>query len=142
PILRAHLRRVRNAVRFTNLEVLSSVVGRSRPWRRYVAPLVFLLALASLCVGMARPRVSKLVASQEATLILVVDVSGSMHATDVKPSRLAAAQHAVHIFLQHAPKQLRVALISFASEPTVDVPPTTDHDLVRQGVDTLGDYVG
>jgi Ca-activated chloride channel family protein len=99
---------------------------------------VFLLALAALCVGVARPQVTKLVASQQATVILVVDISGSMQATDVKPSRLGAAQRAVKVFLDHAPKGLRVALIAFAGEVVVAAPPTTDHDLVRQADDSLG----
>jgi Ca-activated chloride channel family protein len=130
-------RRARYAVAFTNLDVLAGVAGRSRPWRRYVAAAVFLLALAALCVAVARPQVTKLVPSQQATVILVVDVSGSMQARDVKPSRLGAAQHAVKVFLDHAPKKLRVALIAFAGEVDVATPPTTDHDLVRQADDSL-----
>lgn len=134
-------RRARYAVTFTNIDVLAAVVGRSRRWRRYAAPVVFLLALAALCVGMARPKVSKLVPSQQATVILVVDVSGSMQATDVSPSRLGAAQRAVKIFLDHAPKQLRIALIAFAGEVSVATPPTTDHNLLRQADDSLGEFL-
>jgi Ca-activated chloride channel homolog len=130
-------RRARYAVAFTNMDVLATAVGRTRPWRRWLAATVFLLALAALCVATARPQVSKLVPSQQATVILVVDVSGSMQATDVKPSRLGAAQHAVKVFLDHAPKQLRVALIAFAGEVVVGAPPTTDHGLVRQADDSL-----
>lgn len=130
-------RRARYAVAFTNLDVLAGVVDRSRPWRRYVSAAAFLLALAALCVAVARPQVSKLVPSQKATVILVVDVSGSMQATDVKPSRLGAAQRAVRIFLDHAPKNLRIALIAFAGEVDVATPPTTDHNLVRQADDSL-----
>ena len=131
-------RRAKYAVTFTNIDVLAGVVGRSRPWRRWLAAAVFLLALAALCVGMARPQVTKLVPSQQATVILVVDISGSMQAKDVKPTRLGAAQHAVKLFLDHAPKQLRVALIAFAGEVVVAAPPTTDHDLVRQADESLG----
>jgi Ca-activated chloride channel homolog len=135
--LLAQRRRARYAVTFTNMGVLASVAGRSRPWRRYVAATVFLLALAALCVAVARPQVSKLVPSQQATVILVVDVSGSMQATDVKPSRLGAAQHAVKLFLDRAPKNLRIALIAFAGEVAVASPPTDDHDLIRQADDSL-----
>jgi Ca-activated chloride channel homolog len=138
--LLAERRRARYAVRFTNLDVLAALTARSRPWRRYVAPAIFLLALAALCVGMARPRVTKLVPSQQATVILVVDVSGSMHATDVSPSRLGAAQQAVRVFLDHAPKELRVGLIAFAGEANIAAPPTTDHNLVREADDSLGYY--
>ena len=135
-------RRMRYAVRFTNLDVLAAVARSRRPWRRYVAPLVFLLAIAALCVGLARPHVSKTVASDQATVILVVDVSLSMQAKDVKPTRLAAAQQAIRNFLKHAPKGLRVGLIAFAGEPEVSAPPTKDHELVEQGLNTLGLFEG
>jgi Ca-activated chloride channel homolog len=138
----AQRRRARYAVKFTNMGVLASVVSTRRSWRRYVAPVVFLLALAALCVALARPQESKLVASQQATVILVVDVSGSMHSTDVKPTRLGAAQKAVRVFLDHAPKNLRVALIAFSGDANIAAPPTTDHNLVRQADATLGDFTG
>jgi Ca-activated chloride channel homolog len=140
--LAAQRRRMRYAVRYTNIDVLADVVASRRPWRRYVAPIVFLLALATLCVGMARPNVTRLVVTGNATVILVIDVSGSMHATDISPTRLQAAQQAVRNFLDHAPKQLRVGLIAFAGEPQVAAPPTTDHNLVRQAVDTLDQFSG
>jgi Ca-activated chloride channel family protein len=77
------------------------------------------------------------VASDKATVILVIDVSGSMHATDVKPTRLGAAQAAVLTFLDLVPKRVRVGLIAFSSEPEVAAPPSTDRDLVRQSLDQL-----
>jgi Ca-activated chloride channel family protein len=135
-------RRAKYAVKFTNMDVLASVVSKRRSWRRYVAPVIFLLALSALCVALARPQQSKLVASQEATVILVVDVSGSMHATDVKPTRLGAAQKAVRIFLDHAPKNLRVGLIAFSGDANIAAPPTTDHNLVREADATIGDFTG
>lgn len=132
----AERRRMRYAVTFTNLDVLASVAG-GRSLRRYVAPVLFLLALAALCVALARPQRSTLVASDKATVILVVDVSGSMHATDVKPSRLGAAQAAVRTFLERVPKRVRVGLIAFSSEPEVAAPPSTDRDVVQQSLDEL-----
>jgi len=91
--LLAERRRMRYAVTFTNLDVLASVAG-GRSLRRYVPIALFLAALAALCVALARPQRHVLVASDQATVILVIDVSGSMHATDVKPTRLGAAQKA------------------------------------------------
>ena len=132
----AERRRMRYAIRFTNLDVLSGVLG-GRLWRQYVPFGVFLLALAALCVGVARPERTTLVPTDRATVILVVDVSRSMEAKDVKPSRLGAAQAAVRTFLDHVPKRLRVGLIAFAGEPAVAAPPTTDHALVRSAVDTI-----
>ena len=139
--LLAERRRMRYAIRFTNLDVLASVAG-GRPWRRYVPPVLFLLAVGTLSVALARPHVNTLVGSERATVILVVDVSRSMQADDVKPTRLGAAQAAVRTFLDHAPKRLRVALIAFAGEPIVAVPPTRDHQLVRTALDDIGFYVG
>jgi Ca-activated chloride channel family protein len=139
--LLAQRRSIRYAVRYTNVDVLAAVAGRSQ-WRRWIPPVLFLLALAALCVGFARPHVTSLVPRNRATVILVVDVSRSMQATDVKPTRLGAAQEGVRLFLDHAPKSLRVALIAFAGEAQVAAPPTYDHNLVRQAVDDLGLYSG
>jgi Ca-activated chloride channel homolog len=129
-------RKMRYAITFTNIDVLASVAGR-RSARRYVPPVLFLVALALLCVALSRPRRSTLVASDKATVILVVDVSGSMHANDVKPTRLGAAQAAVRTFLEHVPKRVRVGLIAFSSEPQVAAPPSTDRDVVRQSLNEL-----
>ena len=134
-------RPMRYAMTFTNLDVLASVAGR-RSLRRYVPPVIFMLALASLCFALARPHRNTLVASQQATVILVVDVSGSMHATDVKPTRLGAAQAAVRTFLKHVPKGVKVGLIAFAREPQVAAPPTSDHDLVLSSLDSLSYFTG
>jgi len=134
--LLAERRRMRYAITFTNLDVLASV-ARGRSPRRYVPTGLFLLALALLCFALARPQRSTLVTSDKATVILVVDVSGSMHATDVKPTRLGAAQAAVRTFLERVPKRVRVGLIAFSSEPQVAAPPTTDRDVVRQSLDEL-----
>jgi len=130
-------RRVRYAVRFTNVEVLAGLVPQ-RSWRRHVAPLLFLLAVAALCVAVARPHVTRNVASDRAAVILVLDVSGSMQAQDVKPTRLAAAQKGLHTFLAKVPKRLQVGLILFAAEAQVAAPPTSDHALVGRAVDDAG----
>ena len=127
-------RRARYAVAFTNLGVLASVVG-GRSWRRYVPLVLFLVALTALCTAVARPRVKSLVANDEATVVLVLDVSGSMHADDVKPTRLAAAQSAVRTFLERVPRRVRVGLVVFAGEAQVATPPTTDRRLVREALD-------
>ena len=135
----AERRRMRYGIRFTNVDVLAGVVG-GRIWRRYVPLVLFLLALAALCVGVARPQRTTLVAKDRATVILVVDVSRSMEAKDVKPSRLAAATDAVRHFLDKVPSRLQVGLIAFAGDPAVAAPPTTDHALVRQALNTLQWY--
>ncbi|MDQ2969150.1 MAG: VWA domain-containing protein [Actinomycetota bacterium] len=129
-------RRMRYAIRFTNLDVLASVVGE-RYRRRFVPLALFLLALAALCVGMARPQHKTLVPRDRATVILVVDVSRSMQAKDVKPSRIGAAAAAVRTFLDRVPDRLQVGLIAFAGDPAVANPPTTNHDLVRKALGTI-----
>ena len=106
----AERRRARYAVRYTNIDVLATVVER-REWRRYVPPVLFALALAALLLSLGRPHVNRMVASEKATVILVLDTSRSMQATDVKPTRLGAAQEAMKMFLDQragsAPRRAR-----------------------------------
>jgi len=139
--LLAERRRMRYAVRYTNLDVLASVAGR-RNWRRIAPPVVFLLAVATLCVALARPHVNTLAPDERATIVLVLDVSGSMEANDVQPTRLAAAQDALRLFLKEVPSRVRLGLVLFAGVPEVATPPTTDHALVLQAVDEAGVQFG
>lgn len=132
----AERRRMRYAIRFTNLDVLAGVVG-DRYRRRFVPLALFLLALAALCIGMARPQHATLVPRDRATVILVLDVSRSMQAKDVKPNRIGAAAAAVRTFLDRVPDRLQVGLIAFAGDPALANPPTTNHDLVRKSLDTI-----
>ena len=138
----ASRRRMRYAVRYTNVDVLAAVAGRERPWRRWLATTFFLLSLATLLVALARPHVHRLVESDNATVVLVLDVSGSMQAVDVKPTRLAAAQRALHVFLRKVPSRLKVGLVLFAGEAQVATPPTSDHALVSQAIDEVDFFNG
>jgi Ca-activated chloride channel homolog len=135
-------RRMEYAVRYTNVDVLASVIATGRPWRRWLMAGVFLLALATLCAALSRPHVHRLVVNDNATVVLVLDVSGSMEAQDVKPTRLAAAQRALHAFLAKVPARLKVGLVLFAGEAQVATPPTTDHALVAQAVDDANYFRG
>jgi Ca-activated chloride channel homolog len=135
-------RRMQYAVRYTNVDVLAAVVATGRPWRRWLASGMLLLALATLCVAVTRPRVHHMVVSDNATVVLVLDVSGSMQAIDVKPTRLVAAQRALHVFLSKVPPRLKVGLVLFAGEAQVATPPTTDHALVSQAIDDVGYFNG
>jgi Ca-activated chloride channel family protein len=83
-----------------------------------------------------------MVASDNATVILVLDVSGSMQAQDVKPTRLVAAQKALHVFLGKVPPRLKIGLILFAGEAEVSTPPTTDHALVSEAIDQTDFFRG
>jgi Ca-activated chloride channel family protein len=135
-------RRMRYAVRYTNVDVLAAVAATGRPWRRWLTTAAFLLAAAMLCVAVARPHTHRLVVSDNATVVLVLDVSGSMQAQDVKPTRLIAAQHALHTFLDKVPDRLKVGLVLFAGEAEVATPPTTDHSLVAEAVDDADFFRG
>jgi Ca-activated chloride channel family protein len=130
-------RRARYAVAFTNLEVLASVVDHRRRWRSLVPLTLFLLALAAASAAVARPEGKVNEAADRATVVLLVDVSGSMQASDVKPTRLLAAAHAMSLFAGRVPRNVRIGLISFSSGPNVLVPPTTDRGLLQEGIDLL-----
>ena len=138
----AERRRMRYAVRYTNVDVLALVAASSRPWRRYLASGLFLASLAALCVAVSRPHVTSTITSDKATVILVLDVSGSMQAIDVKPTRLIAAQKAMHTFLDKVPSRVRVGLVLFAGEAQVATPPTRDHVLVGEAIDAAGEFRG
>jgi len=135
----AERRRMRYAVKYTNLEVLAAVAG-GRQWRRYVPTGLALLALATLCAAFARPHATSLVPKERATVILVLDVSGSMQANDVRPTRLAAAQKAVRDFLDRVPPQVRIGLVAFSGDAEVAAPPTTDRGLLRQSLAGIGTF--
>ncbi|MEO9174124.1 MAG: VWA domain-containing protein [Gaiellales bacterium] len=127
-------RRAPYSIRYTNIEVLAGVAsGRSR-WRSYVPGVLLLLALTAALVALARPEARESVSSQQASIALVVDFSGSMAATDVKPTRLGAAEGAIQRFLAGLPKQYRVGLVIFGSEPYVAAPLTHDRSLVLQAL--------
>lgn len=130
-------RRSRYAVAFTNLGVLEAVVEETPSWRRWLPLALLLAAVASLCVAVARPNVTMAAPLERATVVLVVDTSGSMRAEDVAPTRLGAAQEAIRTFLERVPDELRVAIVSFSDDPQVVVPPTTDRQLLDAGVDLL-----
>jgi len=134
-------RRARDAVIFTNVDLLASLAG-GRPWRRYVPPVLVVAALAALCAALARPHMETMVADERATVILVVDVSASMEAEDVEPTRLAAAQVALRTFLERLPERLRVGLIAFAGDPQVASPPTRDREFVRGSLDRINQFPG
>jgi Ca-activated chloride channel family protein len=137
-------RRARYAIRFTNLDVLASVLPKSgtAQRRRFVPPLVFAAALAVGLIGVARPAVARNVAREQATVVLVLDTSGSMIANDVEPSRLSAAQEAVRKFIGKLPGRFRVGMVSFSSQARVAIPITDDHDLAKQGVENLNAFGG
>jgi Ca-activated chloride channel family protein len=127
-------RRHASAARFSRLALLPNLVPR-RPGRlRYVPLALLLLALTAMIVGAARPHAHLSIPRKEATVVLAIDVSRSMTAKDVNPSRLDAARTAGDAFLAKVPSTYNVGLVAFGSRAFVAVPPTTDHKLVRTGL--------
>lgn len=131
------LRRRQSAVRFSNLSLLRSVVPPRAAWRRHGPAVAVALALAALVVGFAKPAGDVRVPKEAATIMLVIDTSASMEATDVAPSRLAAAIEAAQEFVDGLPAQLEVGLVSFDRHARVEAPPTTDHEAVREAIEDL-----
>lgn len=130
-------RRRTYALRFTSSELLDSVVPRRPGWRRHVPAAVFLVALAILVTGFARPTRDVAVPRERATVVLAIDVSLSMMAEDVAPTRLAAAQAAATQFLAELPPTLNVGLVSFAGTASVLVTPTQDRAVVERAIEGL-----
>src|SRR5215210_3324205 len=104
--------------------------------RRHVPALLVLLALTALLIGVARPEVAVAVPREEGTVILAMDSSGSMTATDVQPSRMAAARAAASSFVEGLPEGFRVGVVSFSNEADVVVPPSDDPDAALSALDT------
>jgi Ca-activated chloride channel homolog len=123
------------ALRYTNVDVLLAVAGRS--WTRHVPAILALLALAALLIALARPQRTVAAERREATVMLVFDTSGSMLATDVAPSRLAAAQAAGNAFVQAVPDEFRIGVIGFGSAAQQLAEPTTDHARVKTTISSL-----
>jgi len=135
-------RRARYAVAFTNFDVLASV-ARSRRRALGLLPFVlFLLAVGAATAAVARPQTVLTEPTDRATVVLLVDVSGSMRADDVKPTRLDAAAHAMSVFVSKLPPGVKVGLVQFSSEPNVLVLPTTDRTLMQEGIDLLNPQGG
>jgi Ca-activated chloride channel homolog len=122
-------RRKTHAARFATPALYPNVVARSPGRLRHVPVIVLLLALTVLLTGFARPRATISVKREEATILLALDVSRSMTASDVKPTRLAAAQAAARRFLEDVPERYRVGVVTFATRANVVAAPTQDREL-------------
>ncbi|MDP9019703.1 MAG: VWA domain-containing protein [Actinomycetota bacterium] len=127
----------RYAVRFTNLALLESVAPERPGWRRHVPAALLLAALTGMVVSLARPVRDELVPRERATVVMAIDVSISMQATDVGPSRFAAAKAAAVSFAERLPQPINLGLVAFAGTARVLVPPTTDRTLVTRAIDGL-----
>lgn len=131
------LRRKEYAVRFTNLNLLASVAPKRPTWRRHVPAAAFVLSMIALVTAFAQPARPVKIPRERATVVMAIDVSLSMEATDVQPNRLVAAQEAAKSFVDIVPGRLNIGLVAFSGTAQVLVSPTTDHALLKRGIDTL-----
>ncbi len=130
-------RRRKQAAGFATPALVPNLVRRE-PGRRRLIPLaLLLLALSTMLVGVARPHATVAVRREEATVVVAIDVSDSMRAKDVRPTRLVAARRAARAFAHDVPEKFRVGLVSFAGRAIAVVPPTTDRAAFDQGLDAL-----
>ena len=127
----------RYTVRFSNLDLLDKVAPKRPGWRRHAVAALFLGATAVLVGSFAQPVMKVKVPSERSTIVLAIDVSLSMAATDVKPNRIEAAQSAAKEFVSKLPKTLNVGLVSFAGSAQLLVPPTQDRAEVMSAIDGL-----
>ena len=129
--------RRRRTMRFTNLALLEKVAPRRQGWWRHVPAMLLVIGLLLLSVSLAGPTAQERVPRNRATVMLVIDVSLSMEATDVVPNRLQAAQVAAKQFTSGLPGGINLGLVSFAASATVLVSPTQDHQAVNDAIDGL-----
>ncbi len=125
------------AARFTALDLLASVAPKRPGWLRHLPAALLALSLVALTTGFARPTAQVSVPRERATIIVALDTSASMLATDVSPDRFTAAKASARAFIDRLPKTFNVGLVSFNAAATVVIPPTQDHATVSDAVDTL-----
>ena len=130
-------RRKPAAVRLASIEVMREALGRGHRVRRHLPPLLLLAALAAMLVAIARPTAVVTLPSEQRTIVLAIDVSLSMRATDVEPSRMAAAQEAAKAFIQEQPPDVRIGIVSFAGTALLVQAPTQNKDDLIAAIDRL-----
>ena len=128
-------RRRKSAVRLASVAIARQAAGKGPGWRRHVPPMLMLLSLATLLFTLSRPTATITLPLAERTIILAMDVSGSMRAEDVKPNRLVASQEAAKAFIADLPREVRVGVVSFAGTAAVVQAPTFSRDDVIAAID-------
>jgi len=131
------LRRKRHVARFTNVELLASIAPRRPGWRRHLTFALLFVALALLTLGTAQPTSAVRIPRDRATVMIALDVSLSMEATDVLPSRIGAAKQGAIRFVGLLPPRINVGLVKFGGNASVVVPPTIDRDPVKVAINNL-----
>jgi len=126
-----------SAVRYASLGLIKEAVGKGLWWRRHLPPVMLLVALAAMIAAIARPAAVITLPSSHETVILAIDVSGSMRANDVEPSRIEAAQAAARTFVNEQPRSTRIGVVAFAGSAALVQPPTSNRRDVLTAIDQL-----
>ena len=133
----AQRRRQKYALRYASLTLVKEALGRGPGIRRHIPPMIFLLATAVMLFALARPATSVLLPSQRSTVILTIDISGSMRAEDIKPNRLEAAKAAARTFVEQQPRDVRIGVVAFSATSALVQAPTTDREEVTAAINRL-----
>ena len=128
-------RKKKSALRYANLSLVKEAMGAGQRFRRHIPPLIFLAALTVLIVAMARPSAVVTLPTQHETVILAMDISGSMRATDVEPNRIGAAQAAAKSFVADQPRRTRIGVVTFAGTAAVAQAPTDNREDILAAID-------
>ena len=128
-------RKQQAALRYASLSMVKEALGTGRRFRRHIPPFLFLVALITMIVAIARPAAVITLPSQHQTIILAMDVSGSMRAVDVQPNRISAAQAAAKAFVAEQPSNVRIGVVSFAATASVVQTPTHNRDEILAAID-------
>ena len=123
------------ALSYASLSMVKEAMGTGQRFRRHIPPLLFLIALIAMIVAIARPAAVITLPSQHQTIILAMDVSGSMRANDVKPNRISAAQAAAKAFVAEQPSNVRIGVVSFAATASVVQTPTQNREDIVAAID-------
>lgn len=128
-------RKKKLALRYASLAIVRDAMGMGQLIRRHIPPLLFFVALAAMLAAIARPQATVTLPTQHETVILAMDISGSMRATDVEPNRLVAAQNAAKQFVAEQPENVRIGVVAFAGTATVAQAPTRNREDVIAAID-------
>ena len=128
-------RKKKNALQYASLSIIRQAMGKGQSVRRHIPPALFLLSLATMLVASSRPFAVVTLPSDKQTIMLAMDVSGSMRATDVKPNRLVASQEAAKAFLAELPRNIKVGIVAFAGTASVVQPPTLSREDLVAAID-------
>src|SRR5664279_3375135 len=128
-------RRRKAAIRYADLGLVKAALGKRQRFRRHIPPLMFLVGMVAAIFAISRPSAIVTLPSDARTIVLAMDVSLSMRATDVEPNRIIAAQSAARAFIEGLPRDIRAAIVTFAGTAAVVQPPTQNHEDLLAAID-------